>query len=152
MSTTDRIVKQVTLRASRTRVWRAISDHREFGAWFGAALETPFVVDQPVRGRITYPGYEHLMFEAHVERMEPERYFAMRWHPASIDPKVDYSKEPTTLVEFQLEDTAGGTLLTITESGFDKLPASRRADAFRLNDSGWSEQTESITKYVAQHP
>jgi uncharacterized protein YndB with AHSA1/START domain len=149
LATTDRIDKRVELRAPRSKVWRAIADSGEFGTWFGCALEGPFVEGAALRGRITTAGYEHLTFELYVERIEPERYFAYRWHPYAVDPARDYSQEPTTLVEFRLEDADGGTLLTITESGFDRLPASRRDEAFRMNDGGWTAQTANIERHVA---
>jgi uncharacterized protein YndB with AHSA1/START domain len=149
METSDRIEKRVVLRAPRARVWRAIADAQEFGKWFRVELEGPFVEGAAVRGRITYPGYEHLTFEARIERIEPERYFAYRWHPYAIDPKEDYSKEPTTLVEFRLEESDGGTLLTIVESGFDRIPAGRRAEAFRMNDGGWAQQARNLERHVA---
>lgn len=148
MSSTDRIEKQVHLRASRERVWRALTDAKEFGTWFRVKLETGFAVGQKAVGHITYPGYEHLRFEATVERMEPERLFALRWHPAAVDPKVDYSGEPATLVEFRLEDADGGTRLTVTESAFDALPAHRREEAFRMNDGGWAIQMQNIQAHV----
>ena len=147
-ATTDRIERRVQLRAPRARVWQAIADSRQFGQWFGCALEGPFVEGAPIRGRITTPGYEHLTFELFVERIEPERYFAYRWHPYAVDPATDYSQEPTTLIEFRLEEGAGGTILTITESGFDQIPASRRDEAFRMNDGGWTAQTANIERYV----
>ena len=149
MSQTDRIEKQVRLRAPRSRVWRALTDAREFGTWFRVALEGPFVEGATVRGNITYPGYEHLRMQVLVERMEPESCFAYRWHPAAIDPKVDYSAEPATLVEFRLAEDGDGTLLTIVESGFDRLPADRRAEAFRMNDQGWTIQADNIARHVA---
>ncbi len=148
MSSTDRIEKKVLLCAPRSRVWRAISNAQEFGTWFGAVLEGPFSEGVTIQGRITYPGYEHLKFEMQVERIEPEAYFACRWHPYPVDPKVDYSSEPTTLVEFRLADAREGTLLTIVESGFDRLPIARRAEAFRMNDHGWSEQAQNLQAYV----
>jgi uncharacterized protein YndB with AHSA1/START domain len=147
-SDTDRIEKNVVLRVPRARVWRAIANAEEFGTWFRAKLAGKFEPGASVRGKITYPGYEHLTFEVKVERIEPERYFAMRWHPYAVDPKVDYSNEPTTLVEFRLEDADGGTLLTIVESGFDQIPEARRAEAFRMNDSGWTEQMRNIERHV----
>src|SRR5262245_45645891 len=113
---TDRIEKRIVLRAPRARVWRALTDSSEFGTWFGVRLEAPFVSGATVRGRITYPGYEHLTMEVQVERLEPERYFAFRWHPHAVDGKVDYSQEPTTLVEFHLEVAGDTTVLTIVES------------------------------------
>jgi uncharacterized protein YndB with AHSA1/START domain len=151
-SSTDRIEKQIELKASPARVWRALTDHQEFGQWFGVNLESPFVVGKTTRGRITYPGYEHLVMEVVVEKMERERLFSYRWHPYAVDPKVDYSKEPPTLVEFRLEKTTTGTLLRITESGFDAIPASRRAEAFRMNSGGWEQQVKNIDAHVAQHP
>src|SRR5438105_953746 len=149
-TTTDRIEKRVTLRAPRSRVWRAIVNAEEFGAWFRATFESPFVEGATVRGRITHPGYEHLTFEIFVERIEPEHRFAYRWHPYAVDPAKDYSGEPTTLVEFRLEEADGGTLLIISESGFDQIPAARRDEAFRMNDGGWTAQAANIKGYVAQ--
>jgi uncharacterized protein YndB with AHSA1/START domain len=148
MTQTDRIEKTVTLRAPRSRVWRAIADAQEFGAWFGVKLEGAFAEKAAVRGRITHPKYEHLTMEIVIERIEPERYFAYRWHPYAIDPAVDYSNEPTTLVEFRLEETPGGTVLTITESGFDRIPLARRAEAYRMNEGGWTSQVKNIERHV----
>ena len=145
---TDRIEKTILLRAPKTRVWRALTDSREFGTWFKVNLEGPFEVGRSVRGRITNPGYEYLVFEMTVVRMDPEEVFAYRWHPYAIDPQVDYSNEPTTLVEFRLEATADGTMLTLVESGFDRIPAERRAEAFRMNDQGWSAQMQNIRRHV----
>lgn len=146
---TDRIENSLLLRAPRARVWRAVSDSKEFGAWFRVELDGPFVVGATVRGRITYPGYEHLKMEVRVERLEPQSLLAFRWHPAAIDPAADYSKEPTTLVEFRLEEAPGGTLLTVVESGFDQIPEARRAEAFRMNEGGWTEQLTNIERHVA---
>jgi uncharacterized protein YndB with AHSA1/START domain len=146
---TDRIEKSVVLRASRSRVWRAITTAEEFGAWFRVNLEGAFAEGATIRGRITHPGYEHVTMEMLVERIEPERYFSYRWHPYAIDPTVDYSAEPTTLVEFVLEETEGGTAVTIVESGFDRIPLARRADAFRMNDQGWAGQTKNLARYVS---
>lgn len=148
----DSIEKRIELKAPVARVWRAITDYREFGEWFRVALEGPFVPGQVARGRITHPGYEHIRWEATVKEMQPETLFSFTWHPYGIDPKVDYSKETPTLVEFRLEKTAGGTLLTITESGFDKVPAHRRIEALRMNDSGWTQQIENIATHVTQNP
>ena len=146
--TTDRIEKRFDVAAQRSRVWRAISDAAEFGTWFGMKLDGPFRAGATVLGRITIPGYEHVSLEIQVERIEPETYFSYRWHPYAVDPKVDYSTEPTTLVEFRLEETAGGTVVMITESGFDRLPSSRRAEAFRMNDAGWTGQAKKLASYV----
>lgn len=147
---TDRIEKRVSLRAPRSRVWRAIADAKEFGAWFGVKLEGPFVEGTTARGTITSPGYEHLTMEILVERIEPERYFAYRWHPYAIDAGVDYSSEPATLVEFRLEEAGEGTVLTIVESGFDRIPLARRAEAFRMNDGGWTAQAKNIERHVSE--
>jgi uncharacterized protein YndB with AHSA1/START domain len=146
---TDRIERKIVLRAQRPRVWRAIADAKEFGAWFGVKLESPFAAGARVRGKITTPGYEHLVMEITIERIDPERLFSYRWHPYAIEPGVDYSSEPTTLVEFRLEEVPGGTQLTVTESGFDQIPAARRAEAFRMNDQGWAEQLKNIERHVA---
>ena len=147
-ATTDRIEKRVELRAPRSRVWRAIADSQEFGTWFRCTLEGPFVQGAAIRGRITHPGYEHLTFELFVERIEPETYFAYRWHPYAVDPARDYSQEPTTLVEFRLDEADGRTVLTISESGFDRIPAARRDEAFRMNDGGWTAQAANIERHV----
>ena len=150
MSTTaaDRIEKTAVLRAPRSRVWRALSDVREFGAWFLTDFDGEFAEGATLRGRPRNPGYEHLTIEIRIERMEPERRFAFRWHPYEVDPS-DASHEPTTLVEFRLDDAPEGTRLTVTESGFDALPPGRRFQAFRENESGWIEQMQNITRYVA---
>jgi uncharacterized protein YndB with AHSA1/START domain len=144
----DLIEKQIELKAPPSRVWRALTDHHEFGEWFRVKIEAPFVVGEVSRGHITYPGYEHLKWEATVQKMESERLFAFTWHPYAIDPAVDYTTEPTTLVEFRLEPTADGTLLRVTESGFSKIPEGRGLEAFRMNSEGWSEQLENITRHV----
>jgi len=148
----NKIEKKIELNAPISRVWRALTDHREFGEWFRVALEGPFVVGQTTRGHITWPGYEHLVWEAVVQKMEPERLFSFTWHPYAVDPAVDYSSEPSTLVEFRLEKTATGMLLTVTESGFENVPAHRRAEAFRMNDGGWTQQMRNIETHVAQRP
>jgi uncharacterized protein YndB with AHSA1/START domain len=148
MTSSDAIEKQILLRAPRARIWRALTDAREFGTWFGVKLEGTFEVGKVVRGRITNPGYEHLVFEMTIERMEPQDIFSYRWHPYAIDPAVDYSSEPTTLVEFRLQETDGGTMLTLVESGFDRVPTARRAEAFRMNEQGWSAQVENIRRHV----
>jgi uncharacterized protein YndB with AHSA1/START domain len=149
MQTTDRIEKTILLRAPVARVWRALADAEEFGAWFLAKFDGPFAEGKTVRGRITYPGYEHVRMEILVERMERERLFAFRWHPYAAAPDVDYSAEPMTLVEFRLAAEGGSTRLTITESGFDRIPASRRDEAFRMNEGGWAEQIGNIERHVA---
>ena len=149
MSETDRIEKNIELKAPIARVWRALTDHKEFGEWFRVALEGPFVPGELSRGHITWPGYEHLKWEAQIQKMEPQTFFSFTWHPYAIDPAVDYSTEPSTLVEFTLKKSATGTLLTVVESGFDKIPAHRRAEAFRMNDNGWGVQMKNIEIHLA---
>jgi len=148
----DRIEKRVELKAPVSRVWRALTDHREFGEWFRVKLEGPFVPGQVARGRITYPGYEHVTWQATVKEMQPEKLFSFTWHPYAVEPGTDYSKEEPTLVEFRLQAVSGGTLLIITESGFDKIPPHRRMEALRMNDGGWAQQTLNIASHVAQTP
>jgi uncharacterized protein YndB with AHSA1/START domain len=145
---TNRIDKQIDLNASPARVWRALTDFREFGAWFGVRLEAPFEVGKLARGHITHPGYEHLVWEATVVVMETERLFSFTWHPSAVDPQVDYSQETPTLVEFRLEKTPTGTRLRLSESGFDKLPPHRFTDALRMNEGGWTQQMENIARHV----
>jgi uncharacterized protein YndB with AHSA1/START domain len=149
-TSTDRIERKILLKASRSRIWRALSNAEEFGKWFGVALTgQTFAPGQRVQGQVTYPGYEHITFDVLIERMEPERLLSWRWHPYPVDPSLDYSKEPTTLVVFELEEVEGGTLLTVVESGFDSIPPSRRLEAFRMNSEGWDEQMKNIENHVA---
>lgn len=159
-SNTDRIEKQVLLRAPRERVWRAVSDAEQFGTWFGVQFDGPFVAGALLTGRITptkvdaevaksQEPYAGKPFEWTVERVEPMRLISFRWHPFAIEPGVDYSQEPTTLVMFELEKVAEGTRLTISESGFDRIPLERRAKAFAANDQGWAAQTGLLEKYLA---
>ncbi len=149
-TSTDRIEKEIIVRAPRTKVWRAITDFREFGKWFKAEMKDPFVPGALSKGRITYPGYEHLTLEVYVERMEPEHFFSWRWHPYAIDPQQDYSNEPTTMVVFQLEEVPQGTHIKVTESGFDNIPLTRRSEAFRMNSQGWAAQLQNMARYVDQ--
>jgi uncharacterized protein YndB with AHSA1/START domain len=157
---TDRIEKKILLRAPLKRVWRAVSDAREFGSWFGVEFDGAFAPGAYITGKIvptkadadvakTQKPYEGMAFDFTVDRIEPERLFSFRWHPFAVDPSVDYSSEPTTLVVFELEEVAGGTLLTVTESGFDRIPLARRAKAFTMNEEGWTAQTKLIEKYLA---
>jgi uncharacterized protein YndB with AHSA1/START domain len=147
-STTDRIEKRVSLKAPQARVWRALADSAEFGAWFQIRFDDPFVEGRSVKGRILVPGYEHVTAEFQIVRVQPEDYFAYRWHPYAVDPARDYSSEPTTLVEFRLEPAGKETVLTVVESGFDRIPLERRAEAFRMNDGGWTAQVQNIANYV----
>jgi len=157
---TDRIEKKVVLRAPRERVWKAISDARQFGTWFGVEFDGPFVAGAAMKSRITptkvdpevakmQEQYSGMAFDCTIERIEPMRLFSFRWHPFAIDAGVDYSKEPTTLVTFELEEVPGGTQLTITETGFDKIPLERRAKAFEANAGGWTHQIDLLTRYLA---
>jgi len=147
----DQIEKRIELNAPVARVWQALTDHEEFGAWFRVKLEEPFVPGKTSRGRITYPGYEHVIWQAVVKEMTPQTLFSFTWHPYAVDPHVDYSKEAPTLVEFRLQPTPRGTLLVVTESGFDKIPAHRQIEALRMNDGGWAEQMRNIESHVAEN-
>ena len=151
-SATDRIERAIVLRAPRARVWRALTDAREFGRWFGVKVDGVFAPGARMRGALTHKGYEHVMWDITIDRMEPERLFSWRWHPGAVDPKRDYSKDPTTLVVFTLEEAQGGTLLTVVESGFDQVPSAYRATAFRGNDAGWAAQVKNIERHVAAPP
>jgi len=158
---TDRIEKKILLRAPRERVWGAISDARQFGTWFGVEFDGEFVAGARLTGKITptkvdpevaksQQPYSGKAFEIEVDRIEPMRLLSFRWHPFAVEPGLDYSKEPATLVAFELEPAAGGTMLTITESGFDRIPLARRAKAFAANDQGWLAQTKLLEKYLAR--
>ncbi|HEU4733044.1 MAG TPA: SRPBCC family protein [Kofleriaceae bacterium] len=146
-TTTDGITKQITLRAAPARVWRAISNAREFATWFGVELRDELAPGATVRGTVRYQGKE-VPLTFHIERMEPERLLAFRWHPFAVDPAIDYSREPMTLVEMTIAPAADGTLLTVTETGFDQIPAARRAKAFEMNEGGWAAQLENIARHV----
>lgn len=144
----DRIEKSIQLNFPRSRVWRALTSASEFGAWFGVRLEGEFAPGQPIYGFMANPGYEHVRFEAIVADIKPETHFSFRWRPFAIDPKVDYSAEPRTLVTFALEDRDGGTLLSVVESGFDGIPEARRTLAFEMDSKGWASQMVRIDKYL----
>ena len=146
----DKIEKQIELKAPRSRVWRALTDHREFSQWFGLKLESPFVAGAKTSGQMTYPGYEHVRLEVVVQKVEPEHFFSYTWHPYAIQAGVDYTQEPSTLVEFRLEEKGEKTLLIVSESGFAKLPPARREEAFRMNENGWAAQLENIENHVAR--
>jgi uncharacterized protein YndB with AHSA1/START domain len=148
----DYIEKRIEIAAPVERVWRALTDSRQFGEWFRVSLEGPFVAGEPVGGQLTFPGYEHVRMQIEVKTIEPEKYFSYTWHPYSVDPKVDYTQETPTLVEFRLQAAEDGTLLTVKESGFDKIPEARRAEAFRMNTGGWAQQMKSIEAYVCKTP
>jgi uncharacterized protein YndB with AHSA1/START domain len=158
---TDRIEKKILLRAPRKRVWRALADSTEFGSWFGMKFDGPFVPGASVRGTIVpttvdaevakaQKEYEGLPVEIAIEQMEPERLFSFRWHPFAVERGVDYSKEPTTLIVFVLEEVADGTMLSVTESGFDRIPLARRAKAFTANEQGWGMVVKLIQEYLVQ--
>ena len=145
---TDRIEKQIEISAPQSRVWQALVDADEFGKWFGVKLEGPFRVGEATRGQLTYPKFEHIVWEAQIKAIEAEHYFAFTWHPYAMDPDVDYSDEPPTLIEFRLESMPGGTLLKVVESGFDAIPAGRRPEALRMNTHGWEVQIQNIKRHV----
>ena len=146
----DTIEKRIEISAPVERVWQALTDSRQFGEWFRVELEGPFVAGKAVGGKLTFPGYEHLRMAILVRTIEPTSYFSYTWHPYAVKPTVDYSQETPTLVEFRLKAAAGGTLLTVTESGFARLPPERYEDAFRMNTRGWEQQMESIRDYVGK--
>lgn len=150
-SDTDRIERSVVINAPRERVWRALANAEEFGAWFGVKLEgQTFSPGRRTRGSIAVKGYEHLTMEVTVEQVEPPNLLSFRWHPYAVDPSMDYSKEEPTLVTFTLRDAPGNaTMLTVVESGFDNVPPARRLEAFRMNSQGWSIQMENIVRHVA---
>ena len=158
---TDRIEKKILLRASRGRVWRALADSTEFGRWFGLKFDGRFVPGTTVRAVIVtttvnaevakaQKQHEGVQFDMMIEKMEPERLFSFRWHPYCVEPGVDYSKEPTTLVTFSLEDVPGGILLTVVESGFERIPLARRAKAFSANEGGWTAMVKVLGEYLGQ--
>ncbi|WP_340315595.1 SRPBCC family protein [Rhizorhabdus argentea] len=144
----DSIVRTIDIAAPVERVWRALTDHEEFGRWFRVKLEGPFTPGELSCGTITHPGYEHVRWTVRTVAIEPQRRFAFSWHPYAIDPNIDYSNEQPTLVEFRLEPNDTGTHLTITESGFDKIPVERRDEALRMNGNGWTVQVENIRTHV----
>lgn len=144
----DTIKNQIELKAPLSKVWRTLTDYKEFGEWFGVKLKGPFAEGKVSQGPLTYPGYEHIKLEVVVQTMEPEKLFSFTWHPYAIEPDQDYSKETPTQVEFKLEQIKKGTLLTVMESGFDKLPSERRDEAFRMNKEGWEMQMENIEEYL----
>ena len=147
-ASTDRIQKTVILRAGRARVWRALTDPAQFSEWFGVVLKDPFVPGARVQGPVTHPGYEHLTMDIIIERVEPERLFSWRWQPGG-DPDIDPA-EPMTLVVFELEEVSEGTRLTVTETGFDRIPVARRSKAYRENDEGWTEQMDNLRQYLGR--
>lgn len=160
---TDRIEKKILLQAPRARVWRALTDAEEFGTWFGMKFDGPFVAGSMVKGIIvptqvdaeiakTQEPYAQTPFDLLIDRIEPERLFSLRWHPGAVDKNVDYSKEPTTLVEFTLEEVATGVMLTVTETGFDRLSPARRTRAFTDNEQGWTMAITLVEKYLAERP
>jgi uncharacterized protein YndB with AHSA1/START domain len=160
---TDRIEKKILLKAPLHRVWRAISDSKQFGTWFGMKVDGPFTPGAIMRGVIVptqvnaevaaaQKQYEGKQMEITIERMEPERLISFRWHPHAVEPGVDYSSEPTTLIVFALEQMPDGVLLTVTESGFDQIPLARRAQAFQANDRGWGMVVKLVGDYLVQAP
>jgi uncharacterized protein YndB with AHSA1/START domain len=159
----DRIEKKILLRAPRKRVWRALTDSKEFGTWFGMKFDGAFTPGAVMRGVISpskvnsevakaQKSHEGVAFDVTIEKMEPERLFSFRWHPGAVEPGMDYSGEPTTLVEFRLEETAEGVQLTVTESGFERIPLARRAKAFSANEGGWTIMVKVIEEYLAIAP
>lgn len=150
-SDSDSLERSIVINAPRERVFAALSDAEKFGTWFGANLQgQTFAPGQRTRGQITICGHEHAIFDIVVERIEPHDAMAFRWHPYAVDPAIDYAKEEPTLVTFLLKDAPGqGTLLTVVESGFDKVPPSRRLEAFRMNGRGWEAQLKNVAAYAS---
>ncbi|CEK09309.1 SRPBCC family protein [Legionella hackeliae] len=145
----NKIEKTIELNAPLTKVWDALTDYRKFGQWFRVNIEKPFEIGKLSRGQLTFPGYEHVTWQAIIQKIEPQHYFSFTWHPFAVEPSRDYSTETPTLVEFKLEEIANGTLLTVIESGFDKLPKDRYTEAFRMNEAGWNTQLNNIKTYVS---
>jgi len=143
----DRIEKSAVLRAPRAKVWHALTDAQALGEWFGLKLDGPITAGARLKGQVTHKGYEHLTWDVTIVAMEPERKFSWRWHPGDVSAS-DVANEPTTLVEFELADVEGGTLVTVVETGFDAIPATRRGDAYRSNDEGWGAQIDAIRRHV----
>ena len=150
MSSTDRIEKRVLIRAPQIRVWRALTNAKAFGTWFLARLEGDFEVGAHISGKSTHPACEDLAMDLWIEKMDAEHYFSFRWRPDDVDPATSPEGDVTTLVEFRLERVPEGTLLTVVESGFDRLSPERREKAVRLNTEGWREQMENISRYVTE--
>lgn len=144
----DRIEKIVDLAAPVARVWRAITDHKEFGDWFRVRLDNPFEVGTTTTGNITYPGHEDMKWVSVTEQMEHERLFAFSWLPSAIDPYTEYETEAKVMVEFRLEPTERGTRLTITETGFQQFPESKRLEVLRSNTEGWDIQAKNVADHV----
>lgn len=145
----DRIEKTVDLKAPVSRVWQALTDHEEFGEWFRVRLDGPFEVGAKTTGRITYPGCEHMKWESVTEKMVHEQLFAFSWPPSAVDPDTEYDDEAKVIVEFRLQSTDQGTRLTITESGFQQFPESKRLEVLRSNTEGWDIQAKHIAAHVA---
>lgn len=151
MHLSDRIERKILLKAPRSQVWRVLANAETFGQWFGVNLAGKrFVAGERTQGQITYPGYEHLVWDVAVERVEPERVFSFRWHPYAVEPQTDYSQESETRVQFELEDMNGGTLLRVVESGFNNIPEARRLKAFRMDSRGWDEQMANIEEFLSR--
>ena len=149
----DCIEKEIVLNAPVSRVWRALTSHIEFGEWFRVKIDSPFKAGEEASGPVLHPGYEHITWRAVIQEIDPEQYFAFTWHPYAIDPKIDYSKEVPTLVEFRLQATKdGGTRLDLSECGFNDLPPDRQKEALEQNDNGWTQQMKNISDYIAAHP
>ena len=145
----DRIEKVVDLKAPVSRVWRALTDHEEFGKWFRVRLDGPFEVGVTTTGNITYPGHEHMKWESVTEQMEPERLFVFSWPPSAVDPETSYGEDAKVIVEFRLQPIESGTRLTITETGFLQFPESKRLEVLRSNQEGWDIQAKNVAAHVS---
>jgi uncharacterized protein YndB with AHSA1/START domain len=150
LSEISSIEKRILIRAPRERVWRAIANAEEFSKWFGVKIDGVFEPGARVKMTATNKGYEGMVVYVTIEQMEPDRFLSWRWHPGAPQPDVDYSAEPTTLVEFHVEDAEGGAMLTVRETGFDQISLARRAGVYKDNVGGWEAQTQSLARYIGQ--
>lgn len=144
----DRIEREIVIKAAPRRVWQALTDARQFGEWFGVAVSGPFTPGGRVKATVTGEKMTGVVFDIFVEQIVPERFFSWRWHAHDVAPGADASSEPTTLVEFHLDAVGDATRLRVVESGFDQVPESQRLQAFRNNSEGWTEQMANIDRYV----
>ena len=142
------IQKQIVIKSSLSNVWKSLVDYKEFGNWFKATFETPFVKGEPSRGHITDPGYDHIKIEITIQEMIYESTFSYQWHPFAVDSDYDYSQDEKTTVTFTLTKDGYATILHLKEVGFFKLPQGRRLQSYQMNEEGWGIQMENIKNYL----
>lgn len=152
LENSNSIERSIIINAPRERVWNALANAEQFGAWFGVALAGHrFEPGQRVRAPMSACGHDNVWFDVVIDRIEAPQLFSFRWHPCALDAAVDYAQEEPTLVTFTLQDAPQqGTLLTVVESGFDKVPPQRRLQAFRMNSQGWDAQLNNIVRHVSR--